>query len=118
LNSSLPPLNKRLDYFADATRNASLRGILRGLEKESLRITPKGAMAQTDHPASLGAALTHPHITTDYSEALLEFITQPFAGVTPLLQQLEDIHRFTYQQLNASGERLWPGYPRRALRQF
>ena len=107
LNSS-PPLSKRLDYFADATRNASLRGILRGLEKESLRITPMGTMAQTDHPASLGAALTHPHITTDYSEALLEFITQPFAGVTPLLQQLEDIHRFTYQQLNASGERLWP----------
>jgi len=65
-------------------------------------------MAQTDHPPALGSALTHPHITTDYSEALLEFITEPFADVEPLLAQLDNIHRFTYQQLAGNRERLWP----------
>jgi len=97
-----------LNAFAQPDANASLRGILRGLEKESLRVTPEGTLAQTDHPPALGSALTHPHITTDYSEALLEFITEPFADVEHLLAQLDDIHRFTYQQLATSRERLWP----------
>lgn len=97
-----------LAAFAEPANNASLRGILRGLEKESLRVTPQGTLAQTDHPRALGSALTHPHITTDYSEALLEFITEPFADVKHLMAQLDDIHRFTYQQLAANGERLWP----------
>ncbi|MEN0038324.1 MAG: glutamate--cysteine ligase [Cellvibrio sp.] len=97
-----------LAAFAEPANNASLRGILRGLEKESLRVTPEGTLAQTDHPQALGSALTHPHITTDYSEALLEFITEPFADVEQLLAQLDDIHRFTYHQLASKRERLWP----------
>ena len=97
-----------LATFAEPANNASLRGILRGLEKESLRVTPQGTLAQTDHPHALGSALTHPHITTDYSEALLEFITEPFADVEHLIAQLDDIHRFTYQQLASNRERLWP----------
>lgn len=97
-----------LTTFAEPSANASLRGILRGLEKESLRVTPEGTLAQTDHPIALGSALTHPHITTDYSEALLEFITEPFADVEQLLTQLDNIHRYTYQQLASNRERLWP----------
>lgn len=100
--------NANLAAFAQASANQSLRGILRGLEKESLRITPTGDLAQTDHPAGLGSALKHPHITTDYSESLLEFITEPFSDISTLLQQLDDIHRFTYQELARTGERLWP----------
>lgn len=97
-----------LAAFTEPANNTSLRGILRGLEKESLRVTPEGTLAQTDHPQALGSALTHPHITTDYSEALLEFITEPFADVEHLLAQLDDIHRFTYHQLTSKRERLWP----------
>lgn len=93
--------------FSQADINSSLRGILRGVEKESLRVTPNGTLAQTPHPHALGAALTHPHITTDYSEALLEFITEPFSNITDLLKQLDDIHRYTYSAL-PKGEFLWP----------
>jgi glutamate--cysteine ligase len=102
------PWQKHLSAFAQTPANTTLIGILRGLEKESLRITPQGQLAQTAHPQSLGSALKHPHITTDYSEALLEFITEPFDNIAALLQQLGDIHRFTYQQLAANNERLWP----------
>lgn len=97
-----------LAVFASPENNASLRGILRGLEKESLRVTPVGTLAQTDHPSALGSALTHPHITTDYSEALMEFITDPFGDVEHLLAQLDNIHRFTYAHLASNQERLWP----------
>ncbi len=107
--SASPNLARELlAAFAEPANNASLNGILRGLEKESLRVTPAGTLAQTDHPQALGSALTHPHITTDYSEALLEFITEPFADIKPLLAQLDNIHRFTYQQLAKNQERLWP----------
>lgn len=50
----------------------------------------------------------HLHITTDYSESLLEFITEPFNSIDALLQQLDEVHRFTYQQLSTTKERLWP----------
>lgn len=54
-----------------------LRGGMKGLEKESLRVSPDGSISQRPHPAALGAPLTHPYITTDYSEALAELITPP-----------------------------------------
>jgi len=95
-----------LDWFRAITPE-SLRGIKRGLEKEALRITPKGKLAQTPHPIALGSALTHPHITTDYSEALLEFITPPCDSIDEMLQWLDDIHRFTYAKIHTQDELLW-----------
>ncbi|PLW84456.1 glutamate--cysteine ligase [Kineobactrum sediminis] len=79
--------------------------IQRGIEKESLRITPEGRLAQTPHPASLGSALTHPSITTDYSEALLEFITPVDTSIEHSLDTLADVHSFVYAQLE--DELLW-----------
>lgn len=76
------------------------------MEKESLRVTPEGHLAQTPHPQELGSALTHPYITTDYSEALLEFITEPFDRIGSILQQLDRIHRYTDAAMK--DELLWP----------
>ena len=41
-----------------ALSDAQLTGVRRGIEKESLRAQPGGALATTPHPAALGAALT------------------------------------------------------------
>lgn len=82
-----------------------LTGILRGIEKESLRVTTEGHLAHTPHPAVLGSALTHPQITTDFSEALLEFITPPSHRIGTLLEQLQGSHQYTYQHLG--DELLW-----------
>jgi glutamate--cysteine ligase len=82
-----------------------LAGGLVGLEKESLRVAPDGSIAHTPHPAALGSALTHPWITTDYSEALLEFITPPFADALESLRFLRDTQHFVYPRLG--DEFLW-----------
>ena len=58
-----------------------LAGIRRGIEKEGLRVLPTGGLALTPHPVALGSALTHPHITTDYSESQIELITGAHLGV-------------------------------------
>ena len=84
-----------------------LRGMLRGIERECLRMQPNGFLSQHPHPHDLGAALNHPYITTDYSEALLEFITPPQTTIKDTLKFLSDLHAFTYQHL-PDGERLWP----------
>ncbi len=82
-----------------------LKGIRRGLEKESLRVTPEGGLAMTPHPLALGAALTHPHITTDYSEAQLELITGVHATPETCLEELLQVHQFAYCAL--ADEMLW-----------
>jgi glutamate--cysteine ligase len=76
-----------------------------GLEKENLRVSPQGDIAQTAHPAALGSALTNSYITTDYSEALLEFITPPLASGLQALSFLRDAHKFVYDELE--NEILW-----------
>lgn len=83
-----------------------LQGMLRGIERESLRMQSNGFLSQQAHPLGLGAALTHPYITTDYSEALLEFITPPKPSIPDALGFLQDLHTFTYQYL-PEGESLW-----------
>jgi glutamate--cysteine ligase len=82
-----------------------LQGIRRGIEKESLRTDASGALAQTPHPSALGSALTHPHITTDFSESQLELVTGAHARVEDCLDELATIHQFVVRQLGA--ERMW-----------
>ncbi len=80
-------------------------GIKRGIEKESLRIKPDGYLSDKNHPKELGATLTNPFITTDYSEALPEFITHASEDRNLPLKQLYEIHQFCYQHLG--DEILW-----------
>jgi glutamate--cysteine ligase len=102
LNISIEP---RLNLLTGAGAAELLKGGLKGLEKESLRVTSEGAIAQTPHPAGLGAALTHPYITTDYSEALIELVTPAYADAGETLGFLYDLHRFVYAQIG--DEALW-----------
>jgi len=85
-------------------RDVLTRG-LRGIEKESLRVTHDGQLAMSPHPRALGSALTHPSLTTDYSEALLELITPAEQDVADTLAQLDTLHRFVYARLG--DEILW-----------
>ena len=82
-----------------------LTGIRRGVEKESLRVRPDGMLADTPHPAALGSALTHPHITTDFSESQLELITGVHANVDACLAELTEIHQIVYRHVGE--ELLW-----------
>ncbi len=101
----MPTLTQRLSALSKPGHESLLSGIKRGIEKESLRVSPEGELSQRPHPKALGSTLTHPSITTDFSEALLEFITPPLTSVPDVLTTLENIHRFTYQ--NIGDELLW-----------
>lgn len=87
-------------------RNGLLGRLRRGIEKEGLRVDARGAIAATPHPYAFGSKLTHPHITTDYSEALLEYITPVYCRPADALSFLGDLLRFSYRNLD--DEWIWP----------
>lgn len=98
-------LGSKLAWLSQPGHVELVRRGLRGIEKECLRIDSDGVLSRRTHPAALGASLTHPYITTDYSEALLEFVTPPCSNNWETLQFLCDIHCFVAQTLDT--ELLW-----------
>jgi glutamate--cysteine ligase len=90
----------RLTQLIANNQQHLISGGLKGIEKESLRISKDGKISQAPHPKVLGSALTHPYITTDYSEALIELITPPFADIKETLGYMRSIHQFVYQHLD------------------
>ena len=96
-------LHRRIERLSGAGER--LRAGFKGVEKESLRSRPDGRIAATPHPPALGSALTHPWLTTDYSEALLEFVTPPFRHRSEVVDDLANLHRFVAR--NIGDELLW-----------
>ena len=95
----------RLRWLARDANAALLRDGLKGVERETLRVTPDGSLSTLPHPRALGSALTNSYITTDYSEALLEFITPAYPTTWEVQQFLCDIHQFVYAHIE--DEVLW-----------
>ena len=103
---AMPTQEQALRYYAIDRFDASWGSVVRGIEKESLRVSPNGALSQRSHPEILGSTLTNPYITTDFSESLLEFITPAYERIDDCLGMLEGIHRFSLKNLDAQ-EMLW-----------
>ena len=89
-----------------AARNIGLDRLIRGIEKESLRVLPDGSLSKRPHPKALGSALTHRWITTDFSEAQLELITGTHSSPEEVLEELANVH--AYVQRHLGDELLWP----------
>lgn len=103
-------LSRRLAQLGEPALLSLLGQCLHGIERECLRVDQDGQLALTPHPRALGSALTHAQITTDYSEALLEFITGTASDPRTTLDELDGIHRFACEKLD--GELLWsPSMP-------
>ncbi len=97
--------NLRLSWLSNPSNAGLLQRGLRGLEKESLRVDCKGYLSRGSHPEGLGSALTHPYLTTDYSEAMLEFVTPPSPTNSETVAFLSDLHAFVMQNMQC--ELLW-----------
>ena len=99
-------LDEYLHHLSQPSNLSSVATISRGVEREALRVLKEGKLSEQPHRHALGSALTHPYITTDYSETLLEFITPVSQSAETTISQLKDIQRYTYNHID--GELLWP----------
>ena len=68
-------------------------------------MTHDGHLATTPHPSFLGGKLTHPKVTTDFSESQLELITPVHQSPSAALTELDEVHRYIYSGLQ--DEKLW-----------
>ncbi len=100
-------LKKQLKQLVSNSTHLLLEGALHGIEKEGLRVNNSAELSHTLHPKGLGSALTNSSITTDYSEALLEFISPVFETPGTTIEYLKNLHRFAY--LHLKEDLIWPG---------
>jgi len=105
--NSVKTYEKNLVFLAGKDGQKLLTQLQRGIEKEGLRVDEEGNFAMTPHPTALGSALTNPWLTTDFSEALLEFITPVFTTTDETLTFLKNIHAMFYKRVK--GENVWAG---------
>ncbi|XRX42763.1 MAG: glutamate--cysteine ligase [Buchnera aphidicola (Eriosoma harunire)] len=83
-----------------------LNNILRGIERETLRIDIHGKLSLTPFPKFIGSPLTNRWITTDFSESSLEFITPSSNNINYLINFLNDSYHFITKYID--NERMWP----------
>lgn len=105
--NSTKTYEQNLVFLAGKEGQELLTQLQRGIEKEGLRVDGQGNFAMTPHPRALGSALTNPWLTTDFSEALLEFITPVCTSIEETLAFLKDTHALFYKRV--TGENIWAG---------
>lgn len=95
-----------LERYGLSTFESAWGQVVRGIEKECLRVAADCSLSKNPHPKALGSPLTNPLITTDFSEALLEFITPAYSSIDECLEMLDLIQCFSAQNI-AQNETLW-----------
>ena len=78
-----------------------------GIEREGLRVTQEGKLADTPHPEVFGDKLKNPFITTDFSESQIEMITPVCQTINQVHRSLASLYHQTIKGLQRK-EYLWP----------
>jgi glutamate--cysteine ligase len=100
-------LKNFVSFYEKSKNRDPFKVFFRGIEREGLRVSSNGILSQRPHPSILGSALTHPNVTTDFSESLLELVTPKFKTLEDCSQFLKDTHHFVYK--NIKDEFIWCG---------
>ena len=85
-----------------STTNAQLWGGTFGLERETLRVTADGYMAQSPHPFP-----NDPHIVKDFCENQAEINTGVHDTAQGAIDELSEHSKRLTAEINKRGERLW-----------
>ena len=94
------------ELFNQKRNHSLLKAFHCGIERESLRIDQKGNLSKNSHPKALGSPLTHPHISTDFSEQQIEWNTPPYSSFQRSSRYMEELMQFSLKTLKS--ELLWP----------
>ena len=79
-----------------------------GIEREGLRTTKNGHLANTPHPKVFGNRNTNAFVTTDFGAAQLELRTTPCPSTRECYEKLLNVTNVVLEELRKAGEYLWP----------
>ena len=79
-----------------------------GIEREGLRCDASGRLATSLHPQEFGDRMKNRFITTDFGEEQIELRTAPCDSPQKCYDKLLAITRTVLEQLEKSGEYIWP----------
>lgn len=77
-----------------------------GVERETLRVDKEGNLALTKHPKVFECKISHPYITTDFSESQIELITPTLNSIEEAYSYLNLLYDIV--ALEIKDEYLWP----------
>ncbi|WP_343190191.1 glutamate--cysteine ligase [Buchnera aphidicola (Mollitrichosiphum nigrofasciatum)] len=100
----LPNISRNLKFIQKKPK--LLKKIYKGIEREFLRIDKYGNLSNNRYPKSIGYALTHKWITTDFAENMLEIITPKIKNNNKIINFLHDIHKYIIKKIKP--EFIWP----------
>lgn len=100
-----------LTRFAQFNTNEQLRKQLlagqMGLELEINRVTAAGRLIRQPYPVKFGDRQSHPFLTSDYSEGMIEMVTPAVSSMAAARQELAYLLALLRTELKP-GEGLWP----------
>lgn len=78
-----------------------------GLEVEEHRITTDGRLSRYPYPGTFGSRRYHPYLQSDFTDSMLELITEPTRGGKEAVKNLKMLQQIVQSYLHQD-ERIWP----------
>lgn len=78
-----------------------------GLEVEEHRITTDGKISRYPYPTEFGSRRTHPYLQSDFTDSMLELVTEPTKGGRETVKNLRMLQQIVQSYLHED-ERIWP----------
>lgn len=78
-----------------------------GLEVEEHRVTTDGRISRYPYPMAFGSRRRHPYLRSDFTDSMLELITEPTRGGKEAVKNLKMLQQIVNGYLHQD-ERVWP----------
>ncbi|WP_137597293.1 glutamate--cysteine ligase [Paucilactobacillus kaifaensis] len=99
--------NKLRETLAQAKIAPKLFTGLFGVEVEEHRITTDGRLSRYPYPSKYASRKTHPYLQSDFTDSMLELVTEPTKGGLQAIKNLKILQQISQEHLNKD-ERIWP----------
>lgn len=78
-----------------------------GIELEEHRILTDGRLSRYPYPSEYASRKTHPYLQSDFTDSMLELVTEPTKGGLQAVKNLKILQQISQEHLKKD-ERIWP----------
>lgn len=78
-----------------------------GLEIEQHRVNEDERLSRDPYPAEFGTRRTHPYLQTDFTDSMMELVTEPAHSAADAVRNMQFLQQIVHDHLQKD-ERIWP----------